>query len=214
MQDNGSETYVLVLDDHPMVAESLVASVRAHRARIKICVAESLEMALQFIASLGAPVLILSDLSLTDVAGLGVMRELRSAAPQATLLVVTANEDPGMRLQAQQFGVAGYFLKSTSVDALREAIAEALLPFADTLQAADVRDDPLGSRLTRAQIGVLVEMAAGRSNKEIAIRLGVSGETVTSHVKEILRRLNVRNRTQAVVRYMELDAAGHGVQGN
>lgn len=214
MQDNGSETYVLVLDDHPMVAESLVASVRAYRARIKICVAESLEMALQFIASLGAPVLILSDLSLTDVAGLGVMRELRSAAPQATLLVVTANEDPEMRLQAQQFGVAGYFLKSTSVDALREAIAEALLPFADTLQAADVRDDPLGSRLTRAQIGVLVEMAAGRSNKEIAIRLGVSGETVTSHVKEILRRLNVRNRTQAVVRYMELDAAGHGVQGN
>lgn len=214
MQDNGSETYVLVLDDHPMVAESLVASVRAYRARIKICVAESLEMALQFIASLGAPVLILSDLSLTDVAGLGVMRELRSAAPQATLLVVTANEDPEMRLQAQQFGVAGYFLKSTSVDALREAIAEALLPFADTLQAADVRDDPLGSRLTRAQIGVLVEMAAGRSNKEIAIRLGVSGETVTSHVKEILRRLNVRNRTQAVVRYMELDAAGHGVQRN
>lgn len=204
MQESGGEPYVLVVDDHPMVAESLVASVRACRAHMKVCVADSLDMALHELGALGAPALILTDLALTDASGLSVIQGLRSVAPRSPLIVVTANEDPAMRLQVQGYGVIGYMLKSTSVKALQDAIAEVLHPFADVPSPVATGEDALGRLLTRTQIVVLAELAAGRSNKEIAIRLGLSSETVTYHVKEILRRLDCRNRTQAVVRYLEL----------
>jgi DNA-binding NarL/FixJ family response regulator len=72
----------------------------------------------------------------------------------------------------------------------------------------------MGRMLTRKQIAVIEELAAGRSNKEIAVRLGISDQTVGSHMKEILGRLGVKNRTEAVIRYIDMiappgDRSGH-----
>lgn len=203
--------YVLVVEDHPLVAESLVACVRDHAAALHICVVESLGAAARLIAERTAPVLILTDLALADASGTEVILRLRALAPHIPLLVVTATDDPALRDQARESGAIDYVLKSTAIPALRHQIGVILQGILPGAVAAVPVADSLDRLLTRAQIAVLAELVSGRSNKEIAAKLMIGDETVGSHVKEILARLAVRNRTEAVVRYLQLV---NGYRGN
>lgn len=197
-----SRPYVLVVEDHPLVAESIVALVWEHTTAMQVCVAESLAASLRLIAQRTAPALILTDLALTDAIGTDVILRLREAAPQSPLLVITATDDSALRISAREAGAIGYVLKSTAISGLRHQIGVALGAF---LPARCVQQsDDLGRLLTRAQIAVLAELASGRSNKEVGAMLNIGEETVGSHVKEILARLAVRNRTEAVVQYLKL----------
>lgn len=203
MQKFHASTYVLVVEDHPLVSDSLAACVHDCVASLEVCVAESLAAALRSVALRGAPLLVISDLSLTDTNGIEVVRGLRAAAPGSALLVVTALDDPALRSQVMESGALGYIVKSTGIQTIKDHIATALRGRAVGITASPVGAAGVDRLLTRAQIAVLVELAAGRSNKEIAARLGISDETVGSHMKEILGRLGVRNRTEAVVRYLQ-----------
>lgn len=196
-------SYVLIVEDHPLVAESVAACVRWCAAAIEVRVAESLRVALNVLKREPNPALVVTDLTLIDANGMEAVRDLREMAPGSPLLVVTALDDPALRDEADRLGVAGYVVKSASTTILRERMADIL---GDSLvgSPAAITEPDLAALFTRKQQQVLDELVAGRSNREIAARMNVGIQTVGSHMKEILARLGVRNRTEAVVRYLQI----------
>lgn len=132
------------------------------------------------------------------------MGRLRAAAPKSPLLVFTALDDSRLRIEAIALGAIGYLIKSASIQTLRDHIRMAIGALPGGSGLAAVRSDTLSGLLTHKQLDVLKEFAAGRSNREIATRMNIGNETVSSHLKEIFARLRVKNRTEAVIRYLEL----------
>ena len=210
MQEDRRAPFALIVEDHPLVADSLVACIRDCDAELKVDTAESLHAALRILARRPSPLLIVTDLTLTDTKGAEAVSRLHQAAPKAPLLVFTALDDPALRNEAKECGAIDYLIKSTSIQTLRDKIQAVIGGRPATRHAAPANTSNLSSLLTPKQIAVLEELAAGRSNKEIAMRLHISDETVGSHMKEILGRLAVRNRTEAVVRYIQLIDPTHG----
>lgn len=198
--------FALVVEDHPLVSESLVACFRSCDPGLEVNVAESLRAALGFLEAGVAPVLIVTDLELTDATGTEAVRRLREAAPASPLLVLTAMDDPVLRAEAGNWGALGYLVKSSPIGALKEEIRKVIGGRPRARGAPAQRADSLPRLLTPKQLEVLEELVAGRSNKQIAARLSISDETVGSHMKSILGKLAVRNRTEAVVRYLQITA--------
>jgi len=204
MQVDCRTSYALIVEDHPLVANSLFACVRDCDAELEVENAESLRAALRILVLRPAPLLIVTDLSLPDAAGTEAVKRLREAAPQSALLVFTALDDQALRSEAKELGATNYLIKNTSIQTLLEAIQAIVGVRPRKSQAAPARRGTLNRLLTPKQISVLKELAAGRSNKEIAARMNISDKTVGSHMKEILGRLAARNRTEAVIRYLQL----------
>ena len=204
MQEDCLTPFALIVEDHPLVADSLVACVRECDAELEVDTAESLGAALGILALRPAPLLIVTDLTLTDTQGTEAVRRLCEAAPQSPLLVFTALDDPLLRSEAKELGALGYLIKSTSIQTLRNEIRAVIGAHPVENHVAPARTGTANRLLTPKQLAVLEELAAGRSNKEIAVRMNISDETVGSHMKEILGRLGAKNRTEAVVRYLQL----------
>lgn len=200
--------FVLIVEDHPLVADSLAACVRDCDAALTVEVVESLGAALRILSQRANPVLITTDLTLPDSQGIESVRRLRDAAPASPLLVFTALDDAQLRREASELGATDYLLKSSSAHTLRNRVRNVLGERADNPESAPVtsRVDPgrLSNLFTAKQQRVLEELMAGRSNREIAARMNISPETVASHMKEVFSRLAVRNRTEAVVRYLDI----------
>lgn len=196
--------YVLILEDHPLVADSLAACVHACNAALRVVIRGSLNDAIQTLTELPQPLLILTDLTLPDAAGMESVRQLRQVAPQCKLLVCTALDTPELRAEAKDRGVMGYLIKNASTETLRAEISNAL---GDTSALSFSKSKGLGSHgpiLTNRHIQILEELTSGRNNKEIATRLHISPDTVGSHMKEILARLSAKTRTEAVAQYLRL----------
>ena len=193
----------LIVEDHPLVADSLVACVRDCDPGVKVETAESLRDALHILARRSAPLLIITDLTLTDAQGTEAVRGLRQAAPEAPILVFTALDDATLRREATDLGVIGYLIKSTAIQTLRDEIRGVIGKRSAEPNVLRARVEKTSRLLTKKQVAVIEELMAGRSNKQIAARLNLSDETVGSHMKEILSRLGARNRTEAVVRYLQ-----------
>lgn len=195
--------YALVVEDHPLVADSLVAYIQNVHPDLTVKTVESIHAALAILGRQPSPLLIISDLTLTDAKDTEAITALRAAAPHSSLLVVTALDDRLLREKATELGVAGYFLKRTGTDALREAI-RSVIDRAPAVSPPAKPSTKLASPvLTVKQCAVLDELVAGRSNREIAARLHITIDTVGSHMKDIFGRLGVKNRTEAVVRYLQ-----------
>ena len=126
MQEDRRASFALIVEDHPLVADSLVACVRDCDAGLEVGTAESLGAALRILALRPAPLLIVTDLTLTDAQGTEVLRCLREAAPQSPLLVFTALDDPLLRSEAKALGAIGYLIKSASIQTLRHKIREVI----------------------------------------------------------------------------------------
>lgn len=210
MQDDRRTPFALIVEDHPLVADSLVACVRDCDPALEVATAESLRAALHILARRPAPLLIVTDLTLTDTQGTEAVGRLRQAAPGTPILVFTALHDPALRSEAKELGAIGYLIKSTSIQTLRDEICAVIAGRPARQPAAAVGPGKPSRLLTPKQVAVIDELIAGRSNKQIAARLNLSEETVGSHMKEVLSRLGARNRTEAVVRYLEMINQPHG----
>ncbi|MBE0621421.1 MAG: response regulator transcription factor [Burkholderiales bacterium] len=204
MHEDRNNAFVLIVEDHPLVADSLIACIRGSNAALEVQTAETLLAATRTLAVRSAPQLIVTDLTLTDAKGIEAVRRLREAAPQSPLLVFTALDDAALRREALALGAAGYLIKSASIQAIRDKIQAMVGGVSVAGNQEPSRAGTLEEIFTRKQLQVLEELPAGRSNREIAARLGISEETVRSHMKEILGRLGVRNRTEGVARYLKM----------
>jgi DNA-binding NarL/FixJ family response regulator len=149
--------------------------------------------------------------------GLAGLAAIRAQHPGVAVVVVSANDDPRVIRRALDHGAAGYLPKSTGLDELREAIrtvmgCEQWLPPGLRGAVSSARSSPhdadLAARLASLspqQFRVLVLVAEGLLNKQIADRLDIQERTVKAHLTAIFERLGVRNRTQAGVVLRELE---------
>jgi DNA-binding NarL/FixJ family response regulator len=204
--------FVLVVEDHPLIAESLVICIKEGHPNLLVEATHSLRAAGSRLENRPTPILIVTDLTLVDANGIDAVRALRAAAPRTPLLVFTAIDDPALRDLAIDLGVAGYLLKSTATATLCAEMSRLIGKHSSAVHSttsAGSSAEIVIRELTKKQTEILIELVAGRSNKEIATRLGISDQTVSSHMKEVLSRLGVRNRTQAVSRYYQLRSQTH-----
>lgn len=192
-------TDVLIVDDHPLFRDALSAAVLGAAPRAEIRQASSIASALDRIRE-RRPDLILLDLVMADAAAMGGLIAVRGECPDTPVAVVSATETPQTVRQALELGAVGYIRKSASLDDMMRAISRALRGERDAPPADEAPSSAASvARLTPAQMKVLVGIAKGRLNKQIAYDMSISEATVKAHVTAIFRKLDVVNRTQAVL---------------
>ncbi|MFO3706927.1 response regulator [Xanthomonas codiaei] len=193
-------TDVLVVDDHPLLRDGLSAMLAAERDMRVVGEAEDGEQAVTRYASL-RPDVVLMDLQMPRVDGVEAIQRIRRVDPAAKVIVLTTYTGDVRAVRALQAGACGYLLKS----ALRRELVDTIrnvrrgqrrqvpASVAENI-AAHVLDDALSARETE----VLSLVATGCSNKQIGNALTISEETAKAHMKNILAKLGVRDRTHAV----------------
>ena len=195
----------LLLDDHALVRDALALLIALHHPQVDLRQAGRLRAAIALLDEEPNVDLVLLDLALPDSDGIATLAAVRDAAPDARIVVLSADERPETVLAAIDAGAAGFIPKTTESGVLRQALATVLgggvfLP-ANAGQPARERAsggvDDLG--LTPRQIDVLRMLVAGGSNKRIARALDLAPSTVKTHLEAIFERLQVNSRTQAVV---------------
>jgi DNA-binding NarL/FixJ family response regulator len=200
---------VLLVDDHAVVREGLRTFLELQDGIEVVGEAGDGEEAVSAAAGL-RPDVILMDLVMPKLDGVGAMRRLRAVAPECRVVVLTSFLEDEHLLPAIQAGAAGYLLKNAEPAELARAIraADAGKAIIDPTVAARLvsaladgavpaRSDE--DRLTRRERDVLELIVGGRSNKRIAFELGISEKTVKTHVGHVLAKLGVTDRTQAAL---------------
>ena len=205
----------LIVDDHPLFREALQLAIQSAYPGAEIVEASSIAAAREALSDEQPFDLLLLDLSMPGTRGFDGLIELRAARPKQPILVVSAHEDPRIIHEAMTCGAAGYISKSVKKRDLSEAIQDVMaglvvLPKGYTPPAASgpSHETDLAARvasLTRQQLRVLQMVRQGMLNKQIAHELGVGETTIKAHVSEIMRKLNVVSRTQAVIEVARLD---------
>lgn len=202
---------ILVTDDHPMMREALIAALEDEPNIQVVGEANNGIEALHMVDEL-QPDVILMDLLMPGMGGIEAISKLQESHPQIKILVVSSFENEERILSAAQAGALGYFPKTAPRSYLLEAIQKVAdgVPYLPAGIAAkllkglrEMKTVPAGRRavdepLTSRQDEVLDLIGEGKSDNEIAEALHLSEATVRSHVHHIIRRLGVRNRTQAV----------------
>ncbi len=194
----------MVVDDHPLVRESMVTRLRAMGARDVIEAASIAEARAR--AAAGSRDVCVLDLGLPDGSGLELLADLR-AAGWTKLIVLSAADDPYSVRSAFVAGAQGYLLKSASphvvVDGVRRVLDGGVYadPSVASLLAAGLRGGPVGegiNELSGREVEVLKLVADGQSNKQIGELLGLSALTVKSHLARIARKLGTGDRAEMV----------------
>ena len=199
---------ILIAEDHAIVREGLRALIGGKPDMELVAEAVDGAQAVRQARAL-RPDVILMDLVMPGVDGLQAIREIRQVHPQARVLVLTSFGEDERVLSAIQAGAVGYLLKDISPEELIKAIRcvhrgqPALHPsVARTLLVhcgPDESAEPTAGQLSRREIQVLKLLARGWSNSQIARQLFVVEGTVRFHVSNILTKLNLENRIQAVL---------------
>lgn len=202
---------VLIADDHPVVRQGLRTFLGVQDDIDVVGEAADGAEAVARAESL-APDVILLDLNMPGVDGLTALRELRERGVESRVLVLTSVGERARVLPVVRAGASGYLYKDVDPQALVQAIRavhDGHVLFApeaaDAMMASD-QGDKGSAPLTEREREVLVQIAGGRSNREIARVLVVSEKTVKTHVSNILMKLGLQDRTQAA-----LYAVRHGL---
>jgi DNA-binding NarL/FixJ family response regulator len=204
---------VLIVDDHPLTREALGSLLSANGfdlAGQAAGAAEAIELAREL-----QPALIVLDLTMPGMGGLEALPALRSAAPSAEVVVLTASEDDGNLLAAIRAGAAGYLLKSEPPErivgflrgvmqgevALSGPVARRLLEqVREGGRGGGAVPESIASVLSARELEVLLLLDQHLGTDEIAQRLIISEHTVRSHVKSLLAKLGVSSRREAIER--------------
>jgi DNA-binding NarL/FixJ family response regulator len=189
---------VLIVDDHPIIHHTLGSAVSAvlpeARQHFAFNLAESFDIA----GRITADALVLLDLGLPDATGIDVLKRFRTAFPRMTVAVVSANESSVLVAAALKSGAAGYIPKTSTPNLMMAAlkvviaggtyIPPQILPEAGQLPV-----------LTPRQFEVLLLIAKGASNRDIAQALGIADNTAKQHTHAVFQALNVSSRAQAII---------------
>jgi two-component system nitrate/nitrite response regulator NarL len=201
---------VLIVDDHALVLHGFALSVLELFPDAEVLEANSLESALATVRRNPDLSLVLFDLHLDSDDGLTGVRRMIEALDGVPLIVISASDESADVIDSVRAGAKGYILKSGSSALLEHAISlvlsgETYVPLPRTVLVSAVAAEPerptnhMLDRLTDRQRDVFQLLLAGHSNKEIARSLGVLEGTVKVHVRAIMQKLGVKNRTQVAV---------------
>ncbi|MFM8323160.1 MAG: response regulator [Chloroflexota bacterium] len=199
---------ILIVDDHTVVRDGLNALFAAESGMKVVGSAANGAQAVKLVQEL-QPDVILLDLVMPEMDGVQATREIRKIMPQARILVLTSFAENHMVFSAIKAGAMGYLMKDTSSDELIQAIRDtylgrpALGPDIARKLMEDIQDGSAGlddeAGLTEREVEILQQMALGKTNQDIADELYLSERTVRTHVTNILAKLGLSNRTQAVL---------------
>lgn len=198
---------LMVIDDHEIVRSGMVRMIRGTEIQL-IAESNSGENILEGIAQYH-PDVILLDVRMESGDGLTALGRAKVEYPKIPVLMLSTYDNPTYVARAVALGASGYLSKSLDREQIIEAILtahkggnswtrEALRRVAGALATPRIAAD-VDVPLTHRESEVLEQLAEGLTNKEIALSLGISYETVKEHVQHILRKIGVSDRTQAAV---------------
>jgi DNA-binding NarL/FixJ family response regulator len=203
---------LLLADDHPLIREGLKASLLDQGFSV-VAEADSGKAAVDLTLE-HRPDVVVMDIGLPDLDGLEAVRRIVRARPQARVMVLTAHDDDNMRKAASDAGAMAYVCKNATTREIADAVralarGESMLPRPerspshgnrvtqlDAFFASNQPDDPI---LTKREQEVLQLFANGKSTVEVARTLTISQKTVKNHLTSVYQKLNVRDRTEAVL---------------
>lgn len=191
---------VMTVDDHPLMREGIAAMLAAHDDLALVGEAADGWAAVQAYEAL-RPDVVLMDLQMPEMDGAAAITRIVAAAPQARILVLTTYRGDAQARRAFSAGASGYLLKNAIrrelIDAIRQVHAGRRYLPANV--AAELGQYALEDELSGRELDVLRRLTQGGSNREIGAELGLSEDTVKTHMKAILSKLHASDRTQAVV---------------
>lgn len=209
---------VLIVDDHVFYREGVKTLLGTRADEVEVVgEAATGEEALELVPGM-RPDVVLMDLRMPGMGGIAATRQLIADHPEVAVLVLTMNDDDSV-VPALRAGARGYLLKDASVDDLVRAITsvdggsavlgpQAAARMHEHILRPPSRPELPFRELTEREHELLAELVQGRTNEEIAQRLGLSSKTVRNYVSNILAKLHARDRTHLLI--IAREAGYHG----
>ncbi len=202
-------TRIVIVDDHPMVAEGIQSILESYD---DVEVIATLSDGQQIIDQVEAlePDVILLDLNMPGIGGLSTTEIILERRPETRILILSMHDSPEYISSALSHGALGYVLKDVPTDEIKRAVDAVMAVEQYLSTGAQERLSPTDAvareQLTNREQTILLQLARGLSNKEVALELDISVRTVETHRKNIKRKLGISS-TAGLTRY----AMEHGV---
>ena len=202
---------VALVEDQPKARESWTKLINSFPDFTCVCACTTGEEALRVIPQ-EKPDVVLMDIYLPRMSGIECTMRLKELLPQTQIVILTAMDDQELVFMALEAGADGYMLKRTKPSDLRNALLDVLgggAPMTNQIarrviesfrKKSKAQDE--SSRLSLREEQILQLLSQGYANKVIADKLGISIDTVCSHLKHVFNKMHVSSRTEAVVRYI------------
>jgi DNA-binding NarL/FixJ family response regulator len=208
---------VLVADDHALFRDGIVSLLQAAGHAVVGQVGNGLA-AVESARRL-RPDVILMDIKMPDMTGIEALRHVRAELPEIRVVILTASDTDADLIEAVRAGASGYLLKNLNSDAFLEMLSglergEAAMTRQTTARvlagfaSSGEQDDEIPVELSDREVELLRLIAEGFSNKAIARQLSLSENTIKYHIKNILQKLGVQNRTEAISRAIQKGIIG------
>lgn len=199
---------VMLADDHILMREGIRQLLECDDSIEIVGEVSNGEQCVQMIRKVKPQVLLL-DINMPVKNGIEVLKEIRSNRLNVKVLILTVHNEVDYLLKAMDIGVDGYILKESDFSELKKAIntvlsgetyiQPSLIPILNNRMISRDKDKDKIDELTKRELEVLIEVANGKLNKEIANELKISERTVKNHISNIFKKIDVSDRTQAAV---------------
>ena len=204
-----SATNVVIVDDHPMVAQGIQAILESYDdIDVSATLSNGREVG-EYLKTHEADV-VLMDLNMPDIGGLAATEMVLETAPDTRILILSMHDSPEYIATALQHGARGYVLKDVPTEEIKTAIDTVMRGERYLCTGAkfslEPQDDEAREQLTSREQTVLLQLSQGKSNKEVALELNISVRTVETHRKNIKSKLGISS-TAGLTRY----AMEHGL---
>ncbi|EAP76240.1 response regulator transcription factor [Roseovarius nubinhibens] len=210
MTETPAPTRIVIVDDHPMVAEGVEAILETYDDIEVVATLSDGQQIIDQVSQL-APDVILLDLNMPGIGGLSTTEIILERRPATRILILSMHDSPEYISSALSHGAMGYVLKDVPTDEIKLAIDAVMRGERYLCTGAQGSLEPQGGagvreQLTNREQTILLQLAQGRSNKDVALALDISVRTVETHRKNIKRKLGISS-TAGLTRY----ALEHGV---